>query len=131
MDEELKAVKNMLESLMVTVVYCLRRSRRKHFCRNSDTLYLVCLFIKNAVSITVVFMEQYSATTRQLTDSKLKQGSYGNGKTEVQDFSRTNPGLFIFQALNFFPILYNTTFKSALFSARSGEMKMRTRFLLF
>ena len=25
--------------------FCLRRSRRKHLCRNSDTLYLVCLFI--------------------------------------------------------------------------------------
>ena len=59
----------------------------------------------------------------------VKTGSYGNGKTEVQDFSRTNPGLFIFQGLNFFPILYNTTFKSPLFSARSGEMKRRTRFL--
>ena len=31
--------------------------------------------------------------------------------------SRTIPGLFfIFQGLNFFPILYNTTYKSALFS---------------
>ena len=56
--------------------------------------------------------------------------------------SRTFPGLFedffIFQGLDIFPILYNTTFKSGLFSARilynttfksglfsarSGEMK--------
>ena len=34
-------------------------------------------------------MEQNSSTTRQFTDSKLRQGSYGNGKTEVKDFSRT------------------------------------------
>ena len=41
--------------------------------------------------------------------------------------SRTFPGLFqdffIFQGLDIFPILYNTTFKSGLFSGRSGEMK--------
>ena len=41
--------------------------------------------------------------------------------------SRTFPGLFqdffIFQGLDFFPILYNTTFKSRLFIARSGKMK--------
>ena len=43
-----------------------------------------------------------------------------------QDYSRT---FFIFQGLIFFPILYNTTFKSASFSARSGEMKSRIRFL--
>ena len=38
-------------------------------------------------------MGKNSSTTRQLTDSKLnivlRQGSYGNGKTEFQDFSRT------------------------------------------
>ena len=25
----------------MTILFCLRRSRRKHLCRNSDTLYLV------------------------------------------------------------------------------------------
>ena len=33
------------------------------------------------------------------------EGSSGNGKTEFQDF------FFIFQGLNFFPILYKTTRK--------------------
>ena len=41
--------------------------------------------------------------------------------------SSTFPGLFqdffIFQGLDIFPILYNTTFKSGLFSGRSDEMK--------
>ena len=37
--------------------------------------------------------------------------------------SRTIPGLFIFQGLNFFPILYNTTFKSALFPPEAAKWK--------
>ena len=58
---------------------------------------------KQTVSITVVVMGQNSSTTRQLTDSKLRQGSYRNGKTEVQDFSRTIPGLFHFSRTQFLP----------------------------
>ena len=74
------------------------------------SIWFVYLY-KQTVSITVVVMEQNSSVTRQLTDSKLRQGSYRNGKTEVQDFYRTILGFFtIFQGLNFFPILYNTTF---------------------
>ena len=61
-------------------------------------------------------MGKDSATTRQLTDSKLRQGSYENGKVEVQDF-------FIFQGLNLFPISYNTTFKSALFQPEAVKWK--------
>ena len=45
----------------------------------------------------------------------------------VRKWENRSPGLFqdffIFQGLNLSPILYNTTFKSGLFSARSGEMK--------
>ena len=48
-------------------------------------------------------MEQNSSTTRQFTDSKLRQGSYGNGKTEVKDFSRTIPGLFHFSRTRYLP----------------------------
>ena len=36
--------------------------------------------------------------------------------------SRAFPGLF-FQGLNFFPILYNTTFKSALFQPEASKYK--------
>ena len=66
-------------------------------------------------------MEQNSSTTRQFTDSKLRQGSYGNGKTDVKDFSRTIPGLF-----SFFKDSISSQFcitQRGLFSARSGEMK--------
>ena len=46
--------------------------------------------------------------TKQFNDKtthrqQLRQGSYGNGKTEAQDFSRTIPGLFHFSRTQFFP----------------------------
>ena len=47
------------------------------------------------------------------------QGSYGNGKTEFQDF-RT---FFIFQGLNFFPILYKTTRKMHFFQPETSKWK--------
>ena len=47
--------------------------------------------------------EQNCSTTRQFTDSKLRQGSYGNRKAEVQDFSRTIPGLFYFSRTRYLP----------------------------
>ena len=60
-------------------------------------------------------------------NSLLLQGSYRNGKTEFQDFSRTIPGLFfILKGLNFFPILYKTMRKNALFSAGNIEGKRHT-----
>ena len=58
------------------------------------------------------------------------QGSYGNGKTEFQDLSRTIPGLFsFFQGLNFFPILYKTTRKST-FSSRNRQSEKAHSFSL-
>ena len=74
--------------------------------------------------------QQRFQTTDITLYSNVNQGSYRNGKTEFQDFSRTIPGLFfIFKGLNFFPILYKTTRKNALFSAKSLDMKRYTRFL--
>ena len=57
--------------------------------------------------------------TRPL-DQQSDIGSYRNGKTEFQDFSRT---FFIFQTLNFFPILYKTTWKNALFQPEMSKKK--------
>ena len=37
--------------------------------------------------------------------------------------SRAFPDFFIFQGLNFFPILYKTTFKSALFQPEASKFK--------
>ena len=49
----------------------------------------------------------------------INQGSYGNGKTEFLDFSRTIAGLvFHFQEFNFIPILYKTAQKCILFSRK-------------
>ena len=39
------------------------------------------------------------------TKDRVRTEEMRNGKTEVQDFSRTIPGLFIFQGLNFLPVL--------------------------
>ena len=68
----------------------------KNIYRSGPSTWLVYLY-KQTVSITVVVMEQNSSTTRQLTDSKLRQGSYRNGKWEnrspglLQDYSRILP----------------------------------------
>ena len=59
------------------------------------------------------------ATHRQQAKHSIKTGFVLEWKNRI-------PGLFqdffIFQGLNFFPILYNTTSKSALFQPRSIEM---------
>ena len=48
------------------------------------------------------------------------QGSYGNGITKFQDYSRS---FFIFQGLNFFPILYQTTKKTHFFQLKVSKWK--------
>ena len=55
-------------------------------------------------------------THQQQANLVLRQGSYGNGKTEFQGFSRT----FSFFKDSF---LYNTTFKSALFQSEASKCK--------
>ena len=46
----------MYKGVGVRTYFCLRRSRRKHLCRNSDNLYLVVYSNNFTVSITVVCM---------------------------------------------------------------------------
>ena len=104
--------------------FCLRRSRRKHLCWNSDTLYLVVYLYNSTVSITVVCMKtiQFSdkTTHRQQAKHSVKTGF-------VWEWENRIPGLFqdfyIFQGLNFFPILYNPTFKRALFQPEASKWK--------
>ena len=63
--------------------------------------------------------------TKQFNDKTIHRQQVKTGF--AQKGENRSPGLFqdffIFQGLNIFPIFYNTTFKSGLFSARSGEMK--------
>ena len=65
-----------------------------------DSFLCLILFLLNP---TLSFYENTG-------DQKPSQGSYGNGKTEFQDF------FFIFQGFNFFPILYKTMRKMHSFS---------------
>ena len=56
----------------------------------------------------------------------LLQGSYRNGKTEFKQFSRT---IFIFQGLNFFPILYKTKRKMHYFQLEASKWKVAHNFI--
>ena len=71
--------------------FCLPRSRRKHLCWNSDTLYLVVYLYNSTVSITVVCMKtkQFSdkTTHRQQAKHSVKTGF-------VWEWENRIPGLF-------------------------------------
>ena len=60
---------------------------------------------KQTVSITVVVMgtKQYNDKTTHRQQVNRVRTEMGNGKTEVQDFSRTIPGLFHFSRTQFLP----------------------------
>ena len=67
--------------------------------------------------------------TKQINDKTThRQQAKHSVKTGfVWEWENRIPGLFqdffIFQGLNFFPILYNTTFKSALFQPEASKCK--------
>ena len=50
-------------------LFCLRRSRRKHLFRNSDTLLLV-VYLYNILLAQRSCVSKNNSPTRQLTDSK-------------------------------------------------------------
>ena len=58
-------------------------------------------------------------THRQQAKHSIKQGSHGNENRIPRLFQ----DIFIFQGLNFFPFLYNRTFKSALFQPEASKCK--------
>ena len=76
------------------------------------------------VRITVVVMGTKQFNDKIIHRQQVKTGFVRKWENRspglFQDYSRT---FFIFQGLDFFPILCNTTFKSGLFSDRFGEMK--------
>ena len=63
--------------------------------------------------------------TKQFNDKTIHRQQVKTGF--VRKWENRSSGLFqdffIFQGLDIFPILYNTTFKRGLFSGRSDEMK--------
>ena len=99
----LNAGQSIAECSPWSILQYFRPSLSYHLSQRS----LFCLFLSGHFTQVLLY---------------LFQGSYRNGKTEFHDFSRT---IFIFQGLNFFPILHKTTRKMP-FLARSVKMKRRT-----
>ena len=89
-------------------------------------LLFVCLFFCFTSQSTSMVMGVVSSPNHTFSWASLnKHGSFGNGKTEFQDFFRTIPGLFfIFQGLNFFPILYNQRGKKCTYFSRKRQNEM-------